>query len=40
MTLWARGIPNAVIASVSRSNLAPAFAAVWNNPDDDVYDAL
>lgn len=19
---------------------APAFAAVWNNPDDDVYDAL
>jgi len=19
---------------------APAFAAVWNNPDDDAYDAL
>ena len=19
---------------------APAFAAIWNNPDDDVYDAL
>ena len=19
---------------------APAFAAVWNNPEDDVYDAL
>ena len=19
---------------------APAFAAIWNNPDDDAYDAL
>jgi hypothetical protein len=22
------------------ASTAPAFAAVWNNPEDDVYDAL
>jgi len=29
--------------TLTRAALAastPAFAAIWNNPDDDVYDAL
>jgi hypothetical protein len=30
-----RGVTRAAAAAS-----APAFAAIWNNPDDDAYDAL
>jgi len=28
------------LARAAATASAPAFAAVWNNPEDDVYDAL
>ena len=28
------------IVRAAGATSAPAFAAVWNNPEDDVYDAL
>jgi hypothetical protein len=28
------------LARAGAAASAPAFAAVWNNPDDDAYDAL
>lgn len=28
------------LARTAAATSAPAFAAIWNNPDDDVYDAL
>lgn len=28
------------LARAAATLSAPAFAAIWNNPDDDVYDAL
>ncbi len=28
------------LTRAATANSAPAFAAVWNNPEDDVYDAL
>ncbi len=28
------------LTRASTAASAPAFAAVWNNPDDDAYDAL
>jgi hypothetical protein len=28
------------LARAAAAMSAPAFAAVWNNPDDEVYDAL
>ena len=28
------------LARAAAATSAPAFAAVWNNPEDDVYDAL
>lgn len=28
------------VSDAALSISAPAFAAVWNNPEDDVYDAL
>jgi hypothetical protein len=29
-----------VLTRAAAAASAPAFAAVWNNPEDDVYDAL
>ena len=29
-----------VLTRAAAAVSAPAFAAVWNNPEDDVYDAL
>ncbi len=28
------------LARAAATASAPAFAAIWNNPEDDVYDAL
>jgi hypothetical protein len=28
------------LARAAAAVSAPAFAAIWNNPDDDAYDAL
>ena len=28
------------LARAAAASSAPAFAAIWNNPDDDAYDAL
>jgi len=28
------------LACAAAATSAPAFAAIWNNPDDDAYDAL
>lgn len=28
------------LARVAAATSAPSFAAVWNNPEDDAYDAL
>jgi hypothetical protein len=28
------------LARAASAASAPAFAAIWNNPDDDAYDAL
>ena len=28
------------LTNAARHASAPAFAAVWNNPEDDAYDAL
>jgi hypothetical protein len=35
----ARAQGRALTRAVTRAS-APAFAKVWNNPDDDAYDAL
>ncbi len=37
--LVARSHDRALVRAVSETS-APAFAAVWQNPEDDVYDAL
>jgi len=29
-----------MLSHTSASHSEPAFAAVWNNPEDDAYDAL
>jgi hypothetical protein len=29
-----------VLVSAASAVSAPAFAAVWNNPEDDAYDAI
>lgn len=34
-----RGQERALIRAASATS-EPAFAAIWNNPEDDVYDAL
>jgi hypothetical protein len=34
-----RGQERALTRAASAAS-APAFAAIWNNPEDDVYDAL
>ncbi len=31
---------DAALRQAAMTASAPAFAAVWNNPEDDVYDAL
>ena len=37
--IWLREQERALTRSASDAS-APAFAAIWNNPDDDAYDAL
>lgn len=37
--LRARGQDRALTQAVAAAS-APAFEAVWNNPEDDVYDAI
>jgi hypothetical protein len=37
--VWLREQERSLARSASAAS-APAFAAIWNNPDDAVYDAL
>ncbi len=30
----------AALTRAAAATSAPAFAAIWNNPDDDAYDAI
>jgi hypothetical protein len=35
-----RGAQDRVLTRAAAAASAPAFETVWNNPEDDVYDAL